>query len=148
MTYYSQNNSMWKNVKIGKSNSTLGSYGCTIDCIADGGSWFGEDIRPDVLARKLDFMVDKVIWSSIGNVYKKMKFLWRFYDANTKLIDEALNDPRKVVMLNIQGGKHWVFGRFKIPFFGYMTQDPYPYPSKMRRVSVKEIVGGAILISK
>lgn len=148
MTYYSQNNSMWKNVKIGKSNSRIGDYGCTISCIADGGSWFGEERRPDTLAAKLSFLVDKVIWSSIENVYRNMKFLQRFYAFDSGLIDEALKNPDKVVLLNISGGKHWVFGRFRIPFFGYMVDDPYPYPSKIRRVSVKEIVGGAILISK
>jgi hypothetical protein len=148
MIYFSQNDPQWKNVKIGKSNSTLGSYGCTISCIATGGTWFGEEKNPGSLAGKLRFLVDKVLWASIGEVYKNMKFSWRFYKYDQGLIDEALKNKDKVVLLNISGGAHWVFGRYKIPLFGYMTQDPYPYPSKMRRVSAKEIVGGAILVKK
>ena len=113
-----------------------------------GGSWFGEVQTPGVLAKKLRFLVDKVIWQSIGEVYHSMKFIWRFYTPNTGIIDEALKNKDKVVLLNISNGKHWVFARYKIPLFGYLTQDPYPFPSKIRRVKASEIVGGAVLCRK
>lgn len=148
MMYFSQNNPVWKDNTIGKSASKIGDYGCTISCIATGGTWFGELHTPAFLAKNLSFLTDRVIWSSIEKVYKNMKFLWRFYSLDKKLINEALKNKDKVVLLNISNGKHWVFARYEIPFFGYLTQDPYPYPSKMRRVSSKEIVGGAVLVRK
>jgi|GEM_PF-5234544 len=146
--FFSQNNPLWKSVTIGKSKSTLGEYGCTIDCSSDASSYFGEETLPSILAKKLSYQVDKIIWSSIGSFFKKFKFLWRFYSHDAKLISEGLNNPDKVVLLNVDRGYHWVFLLGKSSTLGYRCSDPYPYPAKVRYYKQSEVAGGAILGKK
>lgn len=149
MVYFSQNDPRWRNVRIGQSNVTLGTHGCTIDCIADASSWFCEEKRPDALAQKLLFTKDgRIIWSSIGGFFRTFTFEWRFYKYEEARILEALKNPNKVVLLNISGGAHWVFGISKVPLLGYRVSDPFPYPAKKRFVSSRDIVGGAVLVKK
>ena len=153
MTYFSQNDPRWRNIKIGQSNVTLGQKGCTIDCIADAASWFRSEefgATPDVLARKLSFTQDgRIIWSSIGEYFESFKFEWRFYSYEEARILEALKNPNKVVLFNINGGAHWVFGLSKVPFTkSYRVSDPFPYPASKRFISASNIVGGAVLVRK
>jgi len=149
MILFSQNDPAWKSIKMGLSNCTLGNFGCTTSCIATGGTWFGETFTPGELAKKLTYTKDGlIIWQSIEKVYKSMKFHWRFYKYDQVLIDQALKDPNKVVLFNVNHGKHWVFGLNKVPFIGYRAMDPYPFPSKKRFYSPAEIVGWCILTKK
>lgn len=147
--FHSQNDPRWKNVTIGKSKSTLGQFGCTLDCLSDASSYFGEETTPDILAKKLSFLVDKVIWSSIGKFFKTFQFKWRFYKYDQNLIDDALlKNKNTVVLLNVNGGKHWVFALGKVPLLGYRCSDPYTFPAKTKYFSPASVVGGAILIRK
>jgi len=114
-----------------------------------GGSWFKEEKDPGFLAQNLTYTLDgKIIWQSIEKVYKNMKFLWRFYKLNTALVDEALKNPNKVVLLNVDKGYHWVFLLNKVPLLGYRCVDPYQFPAKVRYYKLSEVVGGTILNRK
>lgn len=147
--FHSQNDPRWKSVTIGKSKSTLGAFGCTLDCISDASSYFGEETTPDILAKKLTFLVDRVIWKSIDTFFKTFKFKCRFYKYDQPLIDQALlKDKNAVVLLNVDRGYHWVFALGKTAFLGYRCSDPYPYPAKSRYYKSSDIVGGAILVRK
>lgn len=148
MNFFSQNSPEWRNTLIGKSDKTVGAYGCTISCVADGSSYFQEEATPGVLAKKLSFTPSGLlIWSSIGKYFKTFQFEWRFYSFDKVRIDEALKDPKRVCLVNVDKGKHWVFvvGRY-IPFLGYKVSDPWHFPAKT--AYRKDIVGGAILKRK
>lgn len=147
--FFSQNDPRWRTVTIGKSKSTLGAYGCTLDCVSDASSYFGEETTPDILAKKLSFQVDKIIWSSLGTFFKTFQFKWRFYSFDQSIIDNALlKNKNTVVLLNVDRGYHWVFALGKIPLLGYRCSDPYPYPARTRFYKPSDIVGGTILIRK
>ena len=149
MNFFSQNSPTWKEVKIGRSPWTLGSKGCTTTCVSDASSYFQEEKTPDKLSQKgLTYTLDGLLlWSSIGRVFKKFEFEWRFYSYDKKRIDSAYKDPNKVVLLNVAKGSHWVFlvGRH-IPFLGYKISDPFPFPAKTYYRN--DIIGGAILKRK
>ena len=149
MLLFSQNDPQWKKEKLGKTNLTCGQFGCTTSVIGDGGNWFGETITPYYLTKRLSYTnTGLIIWSSIGKVYKKMQFFWRFYKHDEKMIADALKHPDKVVLLNVDRGYHWVFLLGKVPFLGYRCSNPYPFPAKTRYYKPSEVVGGAVLIRK
>lgn len=149
MNYYSQNNPLWKNDKLGSSNLICGSYGCTTSCICTLASWFGEKITPKVLSGTT-YCYTKgglILWQQLENLFTKIKFHYRYYSFNEKIVDDALINPDTVILFNINNGKHWVSGLAKSKT-GYKVSDPYPYPSKTRIIKSSEIVGSTILIKK
>jgi hypothetical protein len=148
MIFFSQNDPRWKTDKIGKTTLTLGAFGCTTSCVGDASLYFNEEKTPKVLAKSLEYTKDGLlVWSSIGKVFKKFEFEWRFYTLDRARIDTAFKDPNKVVLLNVDNRRHWVFlvGRY-IPFLGYKVSDPYSFPAST--YYRKDISGGAILKRK
>lgn len=144
MQFFSQNDPRWKKEKIGNSKLLLGDYGCTTCCIADASSFFKELKTPLEIAQSDMYTTSGlVLWQKIGRVFKTFEFETRFYTYNKKLINDAFLHPRKVVLLNVNYGKHWVFLVGSSLLAGYKCSDPYPYPAVMKRYS--NIVGGAIL---
>lgn len=156
MIFFSQNDNRWRNKYLGKSRAKMGAYGCTTTDVSILGTWFGEVIPPGELADRLEYTYGNLddrkngllIWPSIGKVYKRMKFKWRFKGFDKALIDQALlKNPDTVVLLNVDHGYHWVAALGKT-FGQYKCRDPYPYPSKTRLYKASDIVGGAILERK
>jgi hypothetical protein len=138
-----QGNAKWAWKPIGKSKSTIGRYGCTITSIAMASDYFGCFRDPAWMAKNLNFLVDKVIWKSIEKVLC-FKFLWRYYSRDDKAFAEALKNPKRVCLLNVMNGAHWVIATQKLPF-GYWTVDPLTGKSTYY---AKGIVGGAVLEKK
>jgi len=149
MKFFSQRDPRWSYLKLGKSPCTVYQYGCTTSCIADGGTYYGEEIDPGQLSKRLEYTsTGLLLWQSIGKVFKRMQFFWRFYTHDEKLISEALKHPNKVVLLNVDRGKHWVFLLGKVPLLGYRCMDPWAFPTKVRYYKGTEVSGGAVLIKK
>lgn len=168
MITISQRDPRWGNVKIGNTKTLVKDKGCTITCIAMASDYFGYPYSPEYLAKTLSFTQEaKVIWSSIekvchgliqsvkmgmtelsewsGTAEHGFKFDWRFYQYEQALIDEALKNPRKVSLLNVQGGAHWVVAIRRVPFTStYWVADPWTGTRKL----MSGVVGGAILIRK
>ena len=148
MNFFSQNDPRWSKDKIGDSKWTLGQKGCTIDCVADASSYFGEETTPKEIARMPMFTPDGLIlWTRLKYNFKTFEFEYRGYNYDKNKINEALKNPDKVVMVNVDKKAHWVFitGSY-IPVFGYKVNDPFPFPSKSTRRN--DIVGYAILRRK
>lgn len=111
MTYFSQRDQAWSDVKINGTSSDLGHYGCTITSLA---VVFGKN--PKDMETYLEslgaFVGDLVWWVKIPH------FVSRFYCANVIApVDEILNNIRsgKQVLLNVHFGagnplkpNHWV----------------------------------------
>lgn len=108
--------------------------------------YFKEFKNPVILARSLDYTKDgKILWNSIGRVFRGFEFKWRFYTFDRVLIAEALKNPSKTVLLNVNGGKHWVSAVRAIPLTDkYWVYDPWDGKAKL----YGGVVGGAVLMKR
>ena len=141
----SQRDPRWAGQHIGKSNIIVGRYGCLITCISAISDWFGEYKEPGYLAKHLDFTADGLIlWASIG---KTLKFHMetRFYGDSPVKIKDGLVNPKKCVVLQVQG-YHWVWCLGKIPLTNiYRIMDPWTGKTSTTLAYKRQITGGAIL---
>ena len=143
---FSQRDPRWASNTLGNTQRTMAQVGCTTTDVAMSGTWFGDNILPGDLCKKLRYTADALlIWASIGEVYPHMKFLWRFYSYDQALIDEALKNPKKTVLLHVDGGAHWVHALSRVPFTKtFRVADPWDGKTKF----YSGVIGGAILSSK
>lgn len=109
-------------------------------------SFFGDTINPKVAAMSLSYTQDALlIWKSINKIFQKTNFSWRFYKYDQKLIDGALKDPNKTLILHVDNGGHWVFALKRIPFTSkFWVLDPWDGKKKI----YSGVVGGATFIRK
>lgn len=112
MIILSQRDSRWKDIKINGTTSTIGNYGCTITCLA-----MLADTTPDVIESKLEFSVDKVIWTSINKTDLPIRFpdMGRAYSYNNEKVKEAIDkNGGCLVEVDFDGvvstpnDRHWV----------------------------------------
>lgn len=124
MTNLSQQDSRWVGYKY-SNGYTLGKSGCLITDITMFYNWaFNRNERPDVLSKKLGFTPDGLLlWNSISNI--GLKFLYRYYSRNDAVISEAISNPNKGCLLQVNSN-HWLLatGR-KLPILGYKVADPW-----------------------
>ena len=128
MTKYGQRDPRWKDKKIGKSSSSIGSYGCTITCLS-----MLADITPDEFNTRLTavngYQVDLVIWSKIKEAIPKLEFEWRGYQYDNDKVKQAIADYGAcLVEVDFDGSiatprdRHWVLyignGRMYDPWTG------------------------------
>jgi len=125
MKLLNQRNPKWSQVLIGKSQATLGDFGCTITCLSMLSEWYGKFKSPDWIAKNLEFTHDgKIFWKSIDGKLP-FKFVYRYYKQDDTKIKEILFSKNGSCLLNVNDGKHWVLlvGYSKI--FGYRVADPF-----------------------
>jgi len=114
MEKYSQRDPRWAHERLGRSELTVGKYGCTTTAICMVHSkFYGGGLLPREAARTFKYTYglpgDKnglIIWTQCN--YQGMKFVKRGYWANMVEIEKYANDPNKGVILEVDGGKHWV----------------------------------------
>ena len=150
MIKYSQNNPLYKNFKLGSSDLKVGDYGCTTSCVSTLCSYFGEEKTPGELARikKLYTPSGLIIWNQVGNIYKDVKFFWRYYQFDEKVADDALlKDPNKAIMFQVNNRTHWVSALKKNPG-SYVCSNPFPFPAQNKTYKHEWITGMAVLIRK
>lgn len=142
---FSQRDERWAIKNLGKTNRTLAQVGCTTTCIAMSGTYFGEEILPFPLCQRLEYTADAlVLWGSIGKVFKKMKFDYRYYTFNQLKFDEALKNPNKTLLLNVKSGGHWVLALRRLYGNTWWVADPWDGKRKMYTGAV----GGAVLVKQ
>lgn len=144
MIKLSQRDPRWSWKKIGNSNSTIGAYGCTITCIAMASDYFRCYHDPGWMAKYLKFLNDLVIWQSIEKVCC-FKFKWRYYKHDKPVFAEALINPKTVLLLNVQSGRHWVIATKKV-WGGYWVVDPWT--GRSTYYLDNSVVGGTVLTIK
>jgi hypothetical protein len=123
----SQRDKKWAAVKMGKSNSTIGDYGCLITDLSGLSAWYGKHLRPDELAKKLSFTENGLLlWNSIDAVLP-FKFVYRYYQRDDAIIKKALFSKNDAVILEVQWGKskHWVTAVGWSLIRGYRVADPW-----------------------
>lgn len=149
MQFLSQRNPIWADVKIGQSPINLGRYGCTITCLSMATDYFTKGkgwIAPDSIAIKQKFTKDGLIlWSQLN--FACMSFLKRGYGRNDIEIIEAINNPDKVVILQVEN-YHWVLALGKSLLGGYRIADPWIGKESTTRSYKDQVTGYAIFTRK
>lgn len=140
MVILSQGDPRWAHVKIGETIHTMEKYGCTTTCISMASDFFEKYINPGKMAKTLQYTMDaRVFWKSVKNA--KMQFIVRKYQEDRNVIDEAIKNPKKVCILNVNNGKHWVLAIKRIFGGRYWVADPACGSKKL----YAGVVGYAIL---
>lgn len=107
MLSYSQRDPRWAQLEVGKSGQTIGRIGCTLTCIADLSTYFGDNLTPkDVNALCKFTDGGLIIWRSV--VFNSFRFLMRGYIRSDREIADAIADPNKAVILEVANRSHWV----------------------------------------
>jgi hypothetical protein len=142
---FSQRDSRWANKNLGKTNRTMAQVGCTTTCISMSGTYFEEDILPFPLCQELEYTKDALlIWSSIGKVFKRIEFDYRYFTFNQLKFDEALKSPNKTLLLNVDNGGHWVLALRRLYGNTWWVADPWTGTRKIYRGAI----GGAVIRKK
>jgi uncharacterized protein YkwD/uncharacterized protein YgiM (DUF1202 family) len=137
---YSQQDPVWKNIKLGDSNYTIGTSGCTLTSMAMYLSGFGYAETPQTLNKKLldegGFMNGALVWGVVSTLYPQVKFdnliICRDSDAPLSQIDSSIAAGQPVIVevdsspaAGLQ--THWVVLYAKNGA-DYLMLDPWPYP--------------------
>lgn len=113
MNQLSQRDQKWKNHKLGFStNTTIGSHGCTITCVA---MLLG--VTPDVVNERLKAVkgfanTNLIIWAKVKEAFPNAEFEWRGYSYENDRVKTAIEKNGACLVevdgTPIGGDKHWV----------------------------------------
>jgi GH25 family lysozyme M1 (1,4-beta-N-acetylmuramidase) len=141
MKILSQRDSSWANVKIGKSNETVGKSGCLITDNSMITHYIENYRDPAWMAKNLDFTDDGYLyWQSLVRV--KLDFVYRFYYRDDTKIKKAFADPDQFIVLQVDN-YHWIWLVGVVG--GYKIVDPYYGDIIYWNKRYKKITGFAIL---
>lgn len=119
---FSQRDPRWATIKLGSSSLTMGRYGCTTTCIADLSFYFGDNLTPDLMVKKIQYTKDGlIIWQSCD--FSTFKFERREYGRSDKNIKSALSDNNRAVILEVDNS-HWVVATSSL-VTSYKIADPW-----------------------
>ena len=128
---------------------TVGRFGCTTTCISMLSDYFGCYKNPIELAHNVGNYTNDglVLWENFR--FDRMKFVRRVYGRNDTLIQEALKDEDKGVILQVNDGAHWVLP-IKKNLIGndYTIVDPWDGKKKNCLNTYRNITGSAFFARK
>jgi hypothetical protein len=114
MTYFSQRDPRWANVRIGNTRLRVGDWGCTLTGIASLLSFYGIAMTPGQVARYpgLFNARGEILWFNVTKLSKgKLKFVRRWYARNDREIKKSILDsPKTCVLIRVTVRGHWVVG--------------------------------------
>ncbi len=144
----SQQDPRWKNINLGNSNLTIGSYGCALTCVAMYLSGFDYPEDPASLNTKMKskggFVDAAIVWGAVSSIYPAIKYknliLSRDTDAPVDLIGNSTAAGQPVLLEVDSSPKsglqtHWVVAYQKVGK-DFLILDPWPYPSDTADVSL------------
>lgn len=145
-----QRDPRWSQITLGQTPFTIGRWGCTTCCLSMLSDYFDCYYSPDELAKTiLQYTKDGlIVWKSV-NKMAKMQFEKRLFgQCNHEEIQKSLKDPKKAVILEVEG-KHWVLATSKIPYTKtYWIIDPWTGTKKTTMAYKNKITGSAHFSSK
>lgn len=117
MKIYSQRDPRWKDVILGKSNTTIGDYGCTITCLA-----MLTELTPDEVNRRMNaagaFANGNLVdWRKLKSANLGLEFEWRGYTYDNNAVKSAIGRfGGCLVEVDFDGNprtglRHWVLFR-------------------------------------
>jgi len=131
--------------KIGKTNSYVKDFGCTITCISMLSDWYGKYRNPAWMAKNLRYVRDLLIWKSVTEKLN-FEFVWRFYKYEENRILKALKGKKTACVLQIKG-RHWVVGvRKSIYPWSRWFKTVDPWTGRYKWYHKNDITGGATFI--
>lgn len=115
VTYLSQLDKRWAAKKLGPGPLTIKSHGCTTTMISMMSYFVGKPMNPDQIAANVGWYTGPkypagpclVLWSKLA--IPGLKFAWRQQGFDKARIEKDLADPKMLVGLQVNGGKHWVW---------------------------------------
>ena len=125
MKSFSQRDPLWRDLLIKGTNLPIGRWGCTLTCVADLSTYFGDNLTPAEINATLNFTPSGLlIWASAS--FAHFTFARREYGRNDDNISHAIADPLSAVLLQVAGGSHWVVACERYPNNGiYKIADPW-----------------------
>ena len=149
MIYLSQRDARWANIKLGKSNQTIGRSGCTTTSLTMGLNYFGFPIQPPYIANQDTYTIDGyILWSKL-DLPGSFKLIKRIGSTETPIRDdkailESLRSTNGFVLLNVNHGTHWVLALSKVWFKNdYYVADPWLGDRRTACGAYQNIVGSA-----
>lgn len=147
---YSQRDPRWARETLGNTPYTIKEWGCTITSICMMFEDLGVIMNPSQVAKRFKFdNQGRLIWKSSEidlPKRKKIKFTGRFYQSPIqKIVREYVNNPDAGMLLEINGGSHWVYLKKWTVFnrFWYLCADPLQLPAKIVKMPKWKITGYA-----
>ncbi len=147
MITLSQRDPKWADKFLGSSKLTIGKFGCTTCCISMLSDFFGCYKDPVEIQKYQSYTnIDHpqgaglILWDTLH--LGPMKFEKRLYSRNDAEIQKSLKDPKKAVILEVDG-KHWVVATGKVPLTNvYTIRDPW-FGDRSTTLRYKKITGSA-----
>ena len=149
MIYLSQRDARWASIKLGKSNQTIGRYGCTTTSLTMGLNCFGFPIQPTYIASQDVYTTDGyILWGklSLPGGFKMVKRIGNQENPvrDDKAILESIKSSNGFVLLHVNHGAHWVLAMSKIWFKNdYYVADPWFGDKRTACGAYQNIVGSA-----
>ena len=137
----------WAKLTLTPSKLTVGRYGCTTTATCMLSDYFGEFTLPSVAAgHQIQYnSAGLILWDKIN--FKNFAFKTRFYGFEKDTIDDAIKNPDKAVILEVNHS-HWVVATGQGFFGDYAIADPWGGIKTTLRGKGYTITGGAVFIRK
>ena len=125
MQLYKHGDPRWALKKLGSSKWNMAQKGCVTTDVTMSADYFGIKMTPGQVVEKLKYTdTGLLLWQSVANI--GLKFVWRGYNYNQDTIDEALKNPKRTCLLQVDGGAHWVLGIYRFPLTRkFLVADPF-----------------------
>lgn len=113
----SQRDKRWASKKLGFSNLTIGSYGCTLVSLTMLLNYLGYIDTPDQVNQKLKsvkaFSGALLLWTNVQKAYPKLKFIKRAYNYSNIEVASYVYVRKLPVMVEVNASsigapRHWV----------------------------------------
>lgn len=104
-----QTDKRWRNIRLGRSNATVGRYGCTTTALCMALEKLrGYFCNPANAARYWAYnRKGEILWNLTK--FDGMKFVWRGYFFDLKKVKEYANAAHLAVIIPVNYGAHWVY---------------------------------------
>ena len=142
MTIFKQGD--YPNDYLGKSKISIAKSGClTCDITVGVNSLKGTAYNPVDISKKLAYIDGILQWASLANI--GLKLIYKSTTRNDNAVGEALSNPDRFAVLEINHGAHFVLviGR-KLPVLGFRVYDSF-YGDKAYRYN--SVVTGCRIVA-
>jgi hypothetical protein len=157
MNILAQRDPRWKDIKIGKSNSTIGNYGCTMCCLS-----MLANITPDIFNSKMTavngFQGDLIIWTKINELGLNISYdNGRSTSYNNDKVKEAIEKNGGCLVevdfdnrIETPNDRHWILfignERAYDPWLGKeVATTQYPLLKGFCVINVKNFIENGII---
>lgn len=131
-----QNDPRWANDKLGVSRLTVDRWGCALTSLVNLANALGvnkKGLTPGDIAHDVACFTDSnykggpglILWDKVCKLIGDIQYVGSQVGEHPETIAAAIKDPTRGVILNVNGGAHFVLG-WSNPWFGkdFRIADP------------------------